>query len=90
MSFIDSAIVLEDTDIQKWNEELINKKSHDSHLILDWSFNQQGVTVDRNRKRITWALTKIEHHVCNQMEMLKRNQMYRRIELNISNYRMYC
>ena len=70
-SFMNSAIVPEDTDLPKQDEELINEKSHDGNLILDWSFNQQGITVDRNRKRITWNLTKIEHHVCNQMEMPK-------------------
>ena len=70
-SFMNSAIVPEDTDLPNWKEELIDEKSHDGNLILDWLFNKQGITVDRNRKRITWDLTKIEHYVHNQIEMSK-------------------
>ena len=38
-SFMNSAIVPEDTYLPKWDKELIDEKSHDGNLILDWLFN---------------------------------------------------
>ena len=46
-SFINSNIVSEDTIIPDWEDELVEEKLHNGNLIHDWSFNQEGITIDK-------------------------------------------